>query len=209
MANPAVGAAPLSAIPKAPLAPTTTSSTYGQPPVSQRGGIMQMAATPAPGAYGGASPSQAPPARPSMSVVPSTVVDLSAVGEETSITEMIAFPPGGQPAPRNDEPRPVLIEDIPTMARAQPFELTGAVDAQRPSGATATPLPSSVTAAAVTPIASRAASSIPAPRDALPTPPTSLVPAMRVSNLANYTNYKRPQDYDRMVEGLRLAGLPE
>ncbi len=182
MPNNQPGGPGASAIPKAPLAPTTTSSTYGGPPAaSQRGGTLQMSATPAPGtttpvpgSYG-APPSNKPSSIPSAIQVPPTVVDLSAVGEETSITEMIAFPPGAGPTPKVEEPRPALIEDFPTMARAQPFELTGAVDSGRTSGTVATP-----PGAAITPLASRVGSSIPAPRESFPTPPTSLVPAVRV-----------------------------
>lgn len=207
----APGGGMVSPIPKAPLAPTTTSSTYGAPPAaSQRGGTMQMAATPAPGSVTPTPGSYGVPsgARASAIAVPSTVVDLSAVGEETSITEMIAFPPGAGPAPKVAEPRPALIEDIPTMARVQPFELTGAADqpiAQRPSGPVATPPP-----AAVTPVASRAAgSSIPAPREALPTPPTSLVPAVRVwlhniNGIARVTPLSSPRP-DNAVEVVVLA----
>ena len=36
-----------------------------------------------------------------------------------------------------------------------------------------------------------------------------LDPAMRLSSLRNDLPYRRPQDVDRLIEGLRLAGLPE
>jgi hypothetical protein len=36
-----------------------------------------------------------------------------------------------------------------------------------------------------------------------------LDPAMRLSSLRTYLPYRRPQDVDRLIEGLRLAGLPE
>ena len=36
-----------------------------------------------------------------------------------------------------------------------------------------------------------------------------LDPAQRISNYKDYVPYRRPQDHEKMVEGLRLAGLPE
>ena len=36
-----------------------------------------------------------------------------------------------------------------------------------------------------------------------------LDPAMRISNLADYTGLRRPEDLAKLAEGLRLAGLPE
>ncbi len=36
-----------------------------------------------------------------------------------------------------------------------------------------------------------------------------LDPAMRMSRLKDYVPYRRPQDIERVLEGLRLAGLPE
>jgi TolB-like protein/class 3 adenylate cyclase len=36
-----------------------------------------------------------------------------------------------------------------------------------------------------------------------------LDPAMRISGLRDYLPYRRPEDVERMIEGLRLAGLPE
>ena len=34
-------------------------------------------------------------------------------------------------------------------------------------------------------------------------------PAMRISDLKDYLPYRRLEDVERMIEGLRLAGLPE
>ena len=36
-----------------------------------------------------------------------------------------------------------------------------------------------------------------------------LDPGMRLANFRDLTPYRRPQDVERLVEGLRLAGLPE
>jgi hypothetical protein len=37
-----------------------------------------------------------------------------------------------------------------------------------------------------------------------------LDPSMRISHLGErYTTYRRPEDNERMIDGLRLAGLPE
>ena len=37
----------------------------------------------------------------------------------------------------------------------------------------------------------------------------SIYPALRLSNLRDLLPFRRTQDYERYVEGLRLAGLPE
>jgi hypothetical protein len=36
-----------------------------------------------------------------------------------------------------------------------------------------------------------------------------LDPGMRISNLREFLPYRRPQDVELLIEGMRLAGLPE
>ena len=38
---------------------------------------------------------------------------------------------------------------------------------------------------------------------------TELDPALRLSNLKDVTPLRRPEDFNRLAEGLRKAGLPE
>lgn len=214
-----------------PRPPTATGSATPIPPaarpggpVSQRTGTIQMSATPPapptpfPSAFPppvsrtlGKSPSTSgmPAVTPPPPSAPASAPDSSPLGdadedagEATLINQMspVVSPPV---APADPPLR--LIDDVPTMARVQPFELTGALDNRptavpnpprvpmsRPAAGTpAVPIPLSAhtdTTAVhhmVTPSAPSVAPQdddalvVPPPRGPMPTPASAAVPAMR------------------------------
>ena len=131
---------------------------------SQRHGTLVMAGTPAP-------PSTMPPTRSAPPSFPSPSDDPEegddGVGETTIVTQG-----GGDAARRGASGTarpPALIEDIPTMARTQPFELTGAVD---PGTPLAPHRPTSPTAATSQPAGSSAPAQV--------APVAASVPAAKV-----------------------------
>jgi hypothetical protein len=204
--------------------PTSARGSGSGGPVSQRSGTVQMSATPPapPTPFPSAFPAPVRPFGPSPSPSTAGMAAVTTNGAALAHTSIHADP---SPLSEDDEeeageatilnqPSPLanavtdpplrLIDDVPTMARVQPFELTGALDSRPPAAgssrapqprasASAAPAPSveppsqMITPSAPDVVAREVEKSTPPPvgldlppaRGPLATPASAAVPAMR------------------------------